>query len=521
MTFYPTYVPDPFVKENKFIKQTAEQRELPEFDEVKALLPQPEWGNHDHTIACYWKAWELAFKNLRQPTPANGFVANYIDTAFNDHLFMWDSAFILLFGRYGRRAFDFQHTLDNLYAKQHPDGYICREIREDDGGDTFERFDPSSTGPNVMPWTEWEYYQNFGDKERLAQVFPVLAAYHHWFRSYRTWPDGTYWASGWSCGMDNQPRLQDITTQAVKQLPKSIEGEAVDLTAFFNLSQMFYHGHQAWVDTCLQQILSARLLIKMAGELGRQEDGVELQKEIDDLSRTVNQFLWDEKTSFYYDRRRDGQLSEVKSIGAYWALLADVVPPDQLAGFVAHLENPREFNRPHRIPTLSADHPEYVDRGGYWLGAVWAPTNYMTLKGLSQAGYDALAHLIGLNSLTNVVTVFNETGTLWENYAPEIMSAGLPARPDFVGWSGLFPITILFEYVFGLRPDIPHARIVWDVRLLEKHAIRQYPFGKDGLLDLECQARSSAQERPVIKVTSNIPVTLEVRWDGKIEEIRL
>jgi hypothetical protein len=36
---------------------------------------------------------------------------------------MWDSAFILLFARYGSRAFDFQRTLDNFYAKQHPDGY--------------------------------------------------------------------------------------------------------------------------------------------------------------------------------------------------------------------------------------------------------------------------------------------------------------------------------------------------------------------------------------------------------------
>jgi len=37
----------------------------------------------------------------------------------------------------GSRAFDFQRTLDNLYAKQHPDGFICREIVEADGSDLF------------------------------------------------------------------------------------------------------------------------------------------------------------------------------------------------------------------------------------------------------------------------------------------------------------------------------------------------------------------------------------------------
>ena len=36
--------------------------------------------------------------------------------------------FMTLFGRYGERAFTFMRTLDNFYAKQHPDGFICREI---------------------------------------------------------------------------------------------------------------------------------------------------------------------------------------------------------------------------------------------------------------------------------------------------------------------------------------------------------------------------------------------------------
>ena len=52
-------------------------------------------------------------------------------------------------------------------------------------------------------------YQNFTDRDRLANVFPVLLAYHQWMRDYRTWPDGTYWSCGWACGMDNQPRVPE------------------------------------------------------------------------------------------------------------------------------------------------------------------------------------------------------------------------------------------------------------------------------------------------------------------------
>ena len=95
-------------------------------------------------------------------------MSNFIDTAFNDCLFMWDSAFILMFGKYANRIFNFQKTLDNLYAHQHPDGFICREICEKTGEDRFSRHDPSATGPEVLPWSEWEYFLNFGDRERLV-----------------------------------------------------------------------------------------------------------------------------------------------------------------------------------------------------------------------------------------------------------------------------------------------------------------------------------------------------------------
>ncbi len=43
-----------------------------------------------------------AFRNIKPAGTENGFVSNFIDTAFNNCLFMWDSAFILLFARYHR-----------------------------------------------------------------------------------------------------------------------------------------------------------------------------------------------------------------------------------------------------------------------------------------------------------------------------------------------------------------------------------------------------------------------------------
>ena len=133
----------------------------------------------------YWFAWKIGFQNIRKASDESGFISTYIDTAYNGNLFMWDSAFITMFARYGNRVFPFQKTLDNFYIKQHLDGFICREIKGDTGEDCFSRYDPTSTGPNIIPWSELEYYKHFGDRERLNRIFPVLCAYNRWLKLNR------------------------------------------------------------------------------------------------------------------------------------------------------------------------------------------------------------------------------------------------------------------------------------------------------------------------------------------------
>ena len=115
-------------------------------------------------------------------------------------------------------------------------------------------------------------------------------------------------------------------------------------------------------------------------------------------------------------------------------MLANLVPKERLDAFVAHLENENEFKRPHRVPTLSADHPAYRADGGYWCGGVWAPTTYMVLKGLRKNGYDNLAYDIACNHLENVVSVFRQTGTLWEIML--LKQQRMVRRPKTILWDG-------------------------------------------------------------------------------------
>ena len=484
-----------FAMENQFISQEREKKKLPTFKDERDNLPIPVWEGHDDAIDCYYKAWELAFRNLRKPALTSGFVSNYIDTAFNGEIFMWDSVFILMFGRYGSRSFNFQGTLDNFYSHQYKDGYICREMEQATCKEAFTRFDPCATGPDVMAWSEWEYYKNFGDTERLAKVFPCLMAYHEWMEEFHTWPDGTYWSSGLGCGMDNLPRQQPGYDVA------------------------YSHGHMVWIDACLQALMNCRILIEMGKVLGREADTKGLQEERDRLLKVVNEKLWDEDTAFYYDLWRNGELNFVKHLGAYWALLAEAVPEENTQRFIAHLTNEKEFATPCMLPALSADHPSFDPAGGYWCGGVWAPTNYMVLKGLDTYGEYALSHKIGLNYLNNVVSVFNDTGTVYENYAPMPGEDGKPrqgsiSHADFVGWTGIVPISVLFEYVFGIKPDAQHNTIRWNIDLTDRFGVEQYPFGTDATLSLMCDARSSASQEPHVTITSDEPVIVQIYWDG-------
>lgn len=483
------YAKNEYVERNTFLGKRPNTEKTPDYLPNKHFLPLPVWEGHEDTVRCYEHVCERAFENFKSPNVASGLISPFIDTAFNGNLFMWDSAFNVMYGRYFSRVADFQTTLDNFYARQHTDGFICRELSEGEAGDRFSRDDPGSTGPNILALAEWQYYLGTGDRERLSHVFDPLCGFYKWFMDNRSWQDGSYFSCGLACGMDNQPR----------------QAEGYD--------PMVSHGFMSWIDTSAQQYLSAKLLLLMAAELGREGEVAWLAEDAERLYKIINDKMWSEPDGFYYDTRRDGSHSGVKTIGAYWTLLAGLVPEERAARFVAHLDEEREFKRAHRIPALSADDVHYDPTGGYFCGGVWPQTNYMVLMGLEKYGYADLAYEIACNHVENVTKVYNKTAQVYENYAPESADPGNPAKAGYVGWAGLGPICVLFEYVFGIKTDALRASVTWTVRRTERHGILRLPVG-EASVDLICEARENENDEPSIRVLSDRPVTVKVVWAG-------
>lgn len=482
-----TYNKEPLVTENAY--RTAKPHSLKplSFQEAVKKLPSPVWKGHETEVAMYWKAWEIAWGNIRQPEAGSGFVSPYLDIAYNGNIFMWDMSFMMMFAHYGNQVFPFVNSMDNFYSHQHPDGFICREIRAD-GSDCFERYDPVSTGPNLLPMAEMKFFRQYGDEERLHSIFSALCAYNRWLQLNRTWPDGSYWSSGWGTGMDNLPRVK----------PK--------------YNPIYSHGHMTWLDTCLQQWMVDKMLLDMGFYIERWQEIEDFEDEMKFLKKYINEKLWDEETGFLYDRYADGSLCPTKSIAAFWALQTDVLEKDRLDRLVAHLNDTTEFARAHMVPSLSADHPKYNEKGRYWQGGVWPGANYMVIDGLYKKGYKDMAYKVAANDYANILQIFKDTGTFWEYCSPESAEQGFMARSKFVGWGGLPPIAEFIEYILGIHSDCADGTITWEMHQSEEHGINSLPFGKTGQVSLCAAARRSEDQAPVITVSSNVEFDLVVNW---------
>jgi hypothetical protein len=209
----------------------------------------------------------------------------------------------------------------------------------------------------------------------------------------------------------------------------------------------------------------------------------------------------------------------VKSIAAFWTLLAKVASKSQAEALAAELGNPKTFGTLHRVPTLAADEPGFNPDGGYWNGAIWAPTEKMVIQGLENYGYDELAREVAMNHLDNVVEVFKKTGTLWENYAPQSISRGKPSRGDFVGWTGIGPIAFLIEYAIGIKADAAANLVIWDISSPKRLGIEKFWFGGK-TVSLVCQEPDGRASR-TIKVRSDGGFRLKIILNGKIKTVEV
>jgi glycogen debranching enzyme len=480
----------------------------------KSDLPRPYFEKQDYLSDMYWKAWEILNGKIHQGTSQNGFMDSYLDEGFNELIYQWDSCFMTMFAIYGGSHYPSMKTLDNFYQKQREDGWICRVYQESDGQPPAL---PSAEDPMINPplfaWVEWKYYLLTGDKSRFAEVLPVLDAYFNWIDQNCR---GAGKAAGLFCnthlgsGMDNSPR------------------EGID--------------KGAWVDLSAQMALFAKYLMFISRELPDETLSKVYEQRYRVLSRLINSQLWNEPDGFYYDLDQNGRKMPVKTAAAFWTMVAEVATFPQARKLADHLQNPAEFYRSHLFPSLSADDKNYNGNGYYWRGGVWAPINYVIIKGLDMFPLRELAAVAAMNHIKNIYEVYQnfqpdinriapeerdgQYQTIWECYAPDNAQPATRwdgqyySRQDFVGWSGLGPIALLLENVIGLQPSAPEDKLYWNLRMREPHGVENYRFG-DNQVDIFCESNELPVGAAVVQINSNSPFMLYISSQIGMQEYQV
>jgi hypothetical protein len=476
-------------------KSYLDQR-IPRFEDLKGRLPIPVFDGHPETLDAYWYCWRtlLGIWSFAPDSPDHQAVANICGIKSWGpwgSTMVFDTAFILHFARYGHAAWPFVTALDNCYARQHENGFICRET-DKNNREVYVIF---PVNPPLFAWAEWEWYRVSGDRERLRRVLLPIVKHYEWFMTYQRRADGVYWTNG-AQEADDSPR-------------NTLMHRAVSATSY--------------------QALAARHLAMMARVVGREDLAKFFTAEHRQLGELVNRRFWDEAHGLYNDLAADDRFitelspgSFCKHVHMFWPMLAGIVPADRVSRLVTELQNPASFNRRNGVPSLSADSAGYTGgpagNGQYWRGAVWPSGQCMVQEGLRACGQDALARHLAEKYFFAQLEVFGKEKTIKENLAPDqALGCGVS---EFVGWGGLGPVANLIEAVLGFDLNAPEGTITWNLVRTERHGLQGLRLGNVEV-DLVAERRAGPDDPCEIQVRSGGAFTLKCVLHGKTTEIHV
>ncbi|HSH21235.1 MAG TPA: trehalase family glycosidase [Candidatus Caenarcaniphilales bacterium] len=275
---------------------------------------------------------------------------------------------------------------------QQPDGHIpCAEWVMDE------------ECPPVFAWAAWRIYEVGRDREFLADVYPGLQRHYDYWWQHNVVEESFF--TGGFLGMDNLPRS----------------------------------AGQAQADASAWMAFFARDMARIASEL--RDSGAAGRYWLDRgrIQEGINAWLWDEETSFYYDKGPTGRPIKHKSYSGLIPLVAGVVPPERIPAILEALRDEEQFLSPAGIRSVSAQStiyaPGLAGRGinSNWRGPVWVPINYLLIEALEEID-PAFARDLRTRVVEAVERDWESTGRLHEFFDGDT-GAGLGA--DAQGWTAV------------------------------------------------------------------------------------
>lgn len=279
---------------------------------------------------------------------------------------------------------------------------------------------------------------NGGDAEWLREHFFHLQAFVNRYKNHqRHAATGLYyWNDDSAIGVDNDP-------STYMRPPKS--------SGSIFLNCLMYREFLA--------------LAYLADQLGQKEIGDAYRADAEATKEAVLTHCWDERDGFFYSvdlnllpyegkpfagdpsirlhagypRDYDCLIQRLDVWSGFLPLWAGIATPEQAARVVERYRDPRTFNAPYGVRTLSPLEKMYNVRASgnpsLWTGPIWGVSNYLVFRGLVRYGYDAEARELAEKTTRLFGRDFERFGALHEYYLPE---SGEPVlNRGFQNWNYL------------------------------------------------------------------------------------
>jgi len=309
-----------------------------------AVIPTPVFDERPEYVDLYWIAWEQAKEHVKyQP----GLVQErYMDEGFHDEsIWIWDSAFMVMFCKYAPKLFPGIETLDNFYYTLHENADSPLSVWHPDN-------------PPLFAWVESSYFNFTDDKEHIKELLTETRFLQRHFDLFNTMtPETTFpfpisnggirihykgigydWNS-YQSGMDNSPRRRGRP--------------------------------MLWVDAISQQALSALYITRLAKVAGDVETEKEFTERYEDLKEKINKYYWDEQDKCYYDIKEEDQSKIcILTPASFWPMLAEIPSQEQAEQMVQFALQDNKLGGVVPFPSVSRDDEQFDPDGNYWAGGM-------------------------------------------------------------------------------------------------------------------------------------------------------
>lgn len=440
--------------------------------QLKKMVPKVHYYNQDF-VDIYVRSWNMLDEYWTKGNEINGFEAQYFSWPAADKINQVEACYSTFYLVYSNRQYVAHTGLDNFYAKQESNGAIRGEYNMETGEAIFSPENPEGILPPLFAWAEYDLYHKVGMKKRVKDILPILQRYH-------TWLD--------EVAFDEEVGLYRVPLAATG-MPSAAREQA-------------YYP----IDFNCQQALSVLYLSSLGDILNDKEISYQYKRRYFMLKTRINSLMWDQETNFYYDLDKNQQRLPVKTLAAYWSILAEIVSQENLESMIAYLKDPKFFGSPNPFPSVAISEPSFSEEGLGYNGAVYPELTFMVIKALEKYEQWELAREKAISHLYFILDTFHPEGgakgSFWQAYLPlrdgyAQPPAGIEVpenRTDYIIYTSLATITLMIENVVGMFISLPRKTVDWIVPTLELMGIESLSLKRNTISIIATRTQRGAWE---------------------------